>query len=533
MQARAQSWDGGNRLPRRFRAANLLAAEGEEAVTGTIEAQTAALVRDAQALADQQTEGEERAPLRRFIAELYQHVPPSDLAARSPEDVYGAGLALWRFAARRPSLSAKVRVYNPTLGRDGWSSPHTIVEIVNDDMPFLVDSVAASVNAGGREVRLVIHPVLRVARDEAGSLAALDPPTGGSRESWMQIAITREPDHAEREALTARLEATLADVRRAVSDWRPMRRTLQAIADEALAAPAPLLPAEIAEGGEFLRWLDDDNFTYLGFREFVFPGAAAPVPRTPLGIFAEGSYPVFGGLKDLTGLPPDVQEFVRRPELLIVTKTTRRATVHRAVPMDAIGIRRFNRAGEVVALQLFLGLFTSGAYSGTPHSIPLLRQKVRRTIERAGFAPESHDGKALLHILETFPRDELFQITENELYDTAIGILNLQERQRIALFVRRDPLERFVSCLVYVPGERYDTRLRQSFAAILAASFAGEVTDFYTQFDQSVLARVQFIIRVTRGAVPPVDVARLEQRLAAAGWDPLESTCRHASLSIL
>jgi glutamate dehydrogenase len=486
-------------------------------VTGTIEVKTSALVREAQALADRQTKAVERAPLRRFIAELYEHVPPSDLAARSPEDLCGAGLALWRFAAHRQSGSAKVRVYNPTLGRDGWSSPHTIVEIVNDDMPFLVDSVTASVNAGGREVRLVIHPVLSVARDETRSLVALDPPIGGRRESWMQIAITREPDHAEREALAARLKATLADVRSAVSDWRPMRRALQAIADEALAAPAPLMPAEIAEGVEFLRWLDDGNFTYLGFREFVFPGAAVEVPRTPLGIFSEGSYPVFGGLRDLTGLPPDVQEFVRRPELLIITKTTRRATVHRAVPMDAIGVRRFNAAGEVVALQLFLGLFTSGAYSGTSHSIPLLRQKVRRMIERAGFAPESHDGKALLHILETFPRDELFEITEDELYDTAIGILNLQERQRIALFVRRDPLERFVSCLVYVPGERYDTRLRQSFAAILAAAFAGEVTDFYTHFDQSVLARVQFIIRVTRGAVPPVDVARLEQLLAEAG----------------
>jgi glutamate dehydrogenase len=489
-------------------------------VTGTIEAKTAALVRDAQILADQQTKAAERAPLRRFIAELYEHVPPSDVAARSPADLCGAGLALWRLAARRQSGSAKVRVYNPAGGRDGWSSPHTIVEIVNDDMPFLVDSVTASVNDGGREVRLVIHPVISVARDEAGSLVALDPPTGGLRESWMQVAITREPDPAEREALAARLEATLADVRSAVSDWLPMRRALQAIAGEALAATAPLMPAEIAEiaeGVDFLRWLDDDNFTYLGFREFVFPGAAVEEPRKPLGILAEASSPVFAGLRDLAALPPDVQEFVRRRELLIIAKTMRRSTVHRAVPMDAIGIRRFDAAGEVAALQLFVGLFTSGAYSGNLHSIPLLRQKVRRTIERAGFAPESHDGKRLLHILETFPRDELFQITEDELFDTAIGILNLQERQRIALFVRRDPLERFVSCLVFVPGERYDTRLRQSFAAILAEAFAGEVTDFYTHFDQSVLARVQFIIRVTRGAVPPVDVARLEQLLAEAG----------------
>jgi glutamate dehydrogenase len=486
-------------------------------VTGTIEATKTALVRAAQKLAARQTEAAARAPLRRFIAELYRHVPPSDVAARSPADLCSGALALWRFAAHRQSGSAKVRVYNPTAGKDGWSSPDTIVEIVNDDMPFLVDSVTAAVNEGGREVRLVIHPVMSVVRDAGGTLVGLDPPTGGLRESWMQIAITREPDHAAREALAARLEAVLADVRSAVTDWPAMRSALRAIADEALAAPSPLPPEEIAESIEFLRWLDDDNFTYLGFREYVFPGAAVEAPRKPLGILADGGYPVFGGLRDLGALPPDVQAFVRRRELLIIAKTMRRSTVHRAVPMDAISIRRFNTAGDVVAVQLFVGLFTSAAYSGDVHSIPLLRQKVQRTIERAGFAPESHDGKALLHILETFPRDELFQIAEDELYDTAIGILNLQERQRIALFVRRDPLERFVSCLVFVPGERYDTRLRQSFAAILEEAFTGKVTDFYTHFDGSVLARVQFIIRVTRGAVPPVNLFRLEQLLVEAG----------------
>ncbi|MGC2412351.1 MAG: NAD-glutamate dehydrogenase, partial [Stellaceae bacterium] len=377
--------------------------------------------------------------------------------------------------------------------------------------------VTAGVNGGGREVRLVIHPVLSVARDAAGSVVGLDPPADGLRESWMQIAITREPDHAEREALAARLEGALGEVRSAVTDWQPMRRALQAIAGGLVGSSAPLTPAEIAEGVDFLRWLDDDNFTYLGFREYVFPSTSVETARPPLGILAEVSYPVFRGFRDLAGLPRDVQEFVRRRELLIIAKTTHRAAVHRAVPMDAIGVRRFNEAGEVVALQLFVGLFTSAAYSGNPHSIPQLRQKVRRTIERAGLAPESHDGKALLHILDTFPRDELFQITEDELFDTAIGILNLQERQRVALFVRKDPLERFVSCLVYMPRERYDTRLRQGLAAILSEAFAGPVSDFYTHLDESVLARVQFIISVTRGAVPVVDVAALERRLAEAG----------------
>jgi glutamate dehydrogenase len=524
--ARASGSSGldGNRLPRRGRAATLVGERARD-VTSTIEAQKAALIRDAQNVADRETEAGERTQLHSFIAEFYRHVPPGDVAARSPDNLCGGALALWRFASRRRRGSAKVRVSNPESAADGWSAPHTIVEVVNDDMPFLVDSVTAAVNEAGREVRLVIHPILHVARDSRGRLVGLDPPNGDLPESWMQIWITRAPDPAERKRLAVRLEAVLADVRRAVSDWPAMRRRLQAIAtglgaNELTGRTAPLratlAPGDIAEGVEFLRWLDDDNFTYLGFREYVFPGAADEA-TAPLGILAEAGYSVFGGLRDLASLPPEVQEFVRRPELLIIAKTQQRATVHRAAHMDAIGIRRFNAAGEVVAVRLFLGLFTSVAYSRRPNAIPLLRRKVRRTLERAGLAPESHDGKALIHIIETFPRDELFQITDDELFDTAIGILNLQERQRIALFVRRDPLERFVSCLVYVPRERYDTRLRQSFAAILADAFAGTVTDFYAHLDEAVLARVQFIVQIIRGAVPPVDVAALERRLAEAG----------------
>ncbi len=333
----------------------------------------------------------------------------------------------------------------------------------------------------------------------------------------MQIEVSREPEPGERDMLAARLGSVLADVHAAVTDWPKMRQALQALTDAAAAGSSPpLLPDECAEGVAFLRWLDDDNFTYLGFRDYLLPGNCGPA-RPPLGILAEPGYRVFGGLRDFAALPPDVQAFVRRRELLILAKTDRRATVHRAAHMDAIGIRRFDAAGEVTGVGLFVGMFTSDAYIRSPRTIPVLRQKVQRTIERARLTPDSHDGKALLHILETYPRDELLQITEDELLDTAIGILNLQERQRIALFVRRDALERFVSCLVYVPRERYDTRLRQSFATIIEAAYGGRVTDFYAHLDEAALARIQFIVRVTRGAVPAVDVGALEQRLAEAG----------------
>jgi glutamate dehydrogenase len=487
-------------------------------VTSDIEANKEASVDAAAVLAATRCAPRESDMARGFVAAFYEHAPPADIAARSADDLCGGALALWRFGARRRPGEARVRVYNPSAASDGWSSPHTIVEIVNDDMPFLVDSVTAAINERGGVVRLVIHPIVWVARDGDGTLAGLDPKAGGQRESWMQIEISREPDAAERAALADTLVGVLADVLAAVADWPKMREVLAELCAGLAATAAPLPAAEVGEGVEFLRWLDADNFVLLGMRDYAFGGAAE---RPPLGVLREERYRAFGGLRDIATLPPDVRDFVRRRELLIISKTDRRSTVHRRVPMDAIGVRRFDADGEVGGLTLFVGLFASSAYAGDPRDIPLLRRKVGEIVARSGLSPTGHDGKALIHILGAFPRDELFQTGVDALYDTAIGVLNLQERQRIALFVRRDPLERFVSCLVYVPRDRYDPALRLQFAAILAAAFAGTLANHYVHVDDSALARIQFIVATARGPTgdrpPPVDVAALEARLAEAG----------------
>ena len=483
----------------------------------TSETKKAALIHKAAALAVSLSDPAEQTSAKRFIAEFYEHVPPADVAERSPRNLYGAALSLWRFAERRRPRQAKIRVYNPDPMADGWSSPHTILEIVNDDMPFLVDSVTGAINAGNRVVHLIIHPIFTVARSSESRICdILDADMAGSRESWMQIEITPESDPTALAGLTRTLSAVLADVRAAVEDWQPMREALREVVSELSARAPPVPHAELAEVQDFLRWLDDDNFTFLGFREYVFDGGVKP-GHGPLGILRDEAHPVFGGLRDLSSLPPDVQDYARRRELLVVTKSNRRSTVHRTAHMDAIGVRRFGANGEVTGVRVLLGLFTSLAYSRDPRSIPLLRLKVRRIVARSGLLPSSHDGKTLLHILDTFPRDELFQTSEDQLFDIVTGVLNLQERQRIAVFVRRDPLERFVSCFVYVPRERYDSQLRARFAAILEEAFAGQVSTFNTHLDESALARIHFIIRTTRGAVPAVDLAVLEQQLAEAG----------------
>jgi glutamate dehydrogenase len=486
-------------------------------MVSTIEAKKAALVHKAAVLADQLFDPAEQAIANKFIAQFYEHVPPADVAERTPRNLYGAALSLWQFGERRRVGQAKIRVYNPDPVADGWSSPHTIVEIVNDDMPFLVDSVTGAINASNRVVHLIIHPILTVARRTDGRLGdILAPGVPGTRESWIQIEITSEADPADLAWLTQTLSSVLADVRSAVTDWQPMRQVLREIVTDLSAQPSPVPAAELAEAQDFLRWLDDDNFTFLGYREYPFDRAAKP-EHGPLGILRDEAHPVFGGLRELSSLPPHVQDFVRRRELLVITKSNRRATVHRTAHMDTIGVRRFGANGEVTGIRVFLGLFTSLAYSRSPRAIPLLRLKVRRIVERSGFPPTSHDGKALLHVLDTFPRDELFQADEDQLFDTVTGILNLQERQRIAVFVRRDPLERFVSCFVYVPRERYDSQLRGRFGTILEEAFAGRISAFHTHLDESALARIHFVIRTTRGAVPRVETATLEARLAQAG----------------
>jgi glutamate dehydrogenase len=499
--------------PRAVGAANRSDQVGEAGET-----KKAKLIRGAIVLCEESLDPAERDVAATVIAKFYEHVPPGDVIERRLADLGEAALSLWRFAGRRLPGHAKIRVYNPEPHVDGWSSPHTVIEIVNEDMPFLVDSVTAAINAGDRVVRLVIHPTLTVDRTPAGRLREIrQPGDAGTRESWMQIEITREPDPAGLAKLTEELSRVLVDVRAAVGDWEAMRRNLRILLDDLSGPPAPPVPThELVEAQDFLAWLDDDNFTFLGFRDYLFDGPSEPVWPS-LGILADPEYRIFDGLRDLPSLPPEVQTYIRRRELLVITKSNRRATVHRAAHMDVIGLRRFDASGAVIGIRLFLGLLTSPAYNRDPRAIPLLRRKIRHIVERSGLSPASHDGKALLHILDNLPRDELFQGSEDELFDTVIGVLNLQERQRIAVFVRRDPLERFVSALVFAPRERYDSNLRRRFAAILERAFAGRLSAFYTHLDDAALARIQFIIRTTRGQVPVVDTAALERELAEAG----------------
>jgi len=458
---------------------------------------------------------------QRFLACFYDRVSPSDLAGWAPEEIYGAAISLWQFAQSRPAGQAKLRVFNPRIDEQGWSSRRTVVEIVNDDMPFLVDSATMALNAEGVTVHLVIHPILQVERDPSGRIVKLHDSNdaGGRDESLMHIEISEVRDAARLDTLAGTLTDVFRETRAAVEDWGAMRATLAALRRTIGESPAPVAAEDRSETLDFLAWLDDDNFTFLGCREYRFGAPGGGELASGLGVLRDPTHRIFDGLRDFATLPPDVQAFLRAPRLLFISKSRNRARIHRPVRMDTIGVKLFDGGGNAVGMRLFLGLFTSQAYSQSPRLIPFLRHKVASVLARSGFPPASHDGKALAHILESFPRDELFQITRADLYDIATGVLGLQERQRVALFARRDPFGRAVSCFVYVPRERYDTRLRHNLAAILEDAFHAKVDSFNTQLDDAVLARVVFVLR-SDSVLPEVDLETLERRLVevARSW---------------
>jgi glutamate dehydrogenase len=483
------------------------------------------LISKAAAVADR---GHEREAVEAYLRRYYRHVAPEDVIDRDPVDVYGAAASQRQMAAERPQGTSAVRVYTPTVDEHGWSSGHTVVEVVTDDMPFLVDSVTMALSRLDRSVDLVVHPQLVVERDVTGRLTkihdidASDPTLGeldgAIVESWMHVEIDRESDTEELRRIEAELQSVLRDVREAVEDWRRMRQRAEEIADELVKNSLPVPDTEVAEAEELLRWLADDHFTFLGYREYLLDevdgeDVLRAVTGSGLGILRAD--------QSLSGsfakLPPEVRAKAREKRLLVLTKANSKATVHRDTYLDYIGVKTFDASGEVVGERRFLGLLTSAAYTESVLRIPVLRRRARQVLEVSGLAPTSHSGKDLLQVLETYPRDELFQTPAEELATTAMAVVHLQERRQLRLFVRADDYGRFLSFLAYLPSDRYNTEVRERIQRILLAVTDGQSIDFTARIGESRLARVHFVVRMRpTQALPDLDVAALEKQLVAA-----------------
>ncbi|MGZ5930798.1 MAG: NAD-glutamate dehydrogenase [Rhizomicrobium sp.] len=436
---------------------------------------------------------------------LYAHAAPDDVNRYEPQSLSAlAKLVLARISARKKGES-EVWLFTPRDEDPAYAENDTLLVAINDDMPFLFDSLIAEVTATGGRLRAVFHPIVH--RD-------------GQAVSVIVLVLEPVVSEAGRRAMVHGAKATFAQVRVAVRDWRPMLvRGREAI--EQLKAHPPKVPAEeLNENIAFLEWLGDNHFTFLGARDYRFDpkgeGALEPIADSGLGVLADSEARVIRRGPDRAAITPQVRAFLTQPSPLIITKSNERSLVHRRVHMDYVGIKTFDKDGKLTGERRFVGLFTSGAYSRRPSDIPLLRRKVADVVARAGLPPSSHDGKALSHILDTYPRDELFQISEDELFATAQGILRLGERPTVRVFLRFDRFDRFVSALVFVPRDRYDTHARERIHHILAQAFDGRMSSSTPTIDESVLARVHYIVGRNEGARPHVSVQQLEEEIRDA-----------------
>ncbi len=448
-----------------------------------------------------------------FASAFYQRMTDDELPMHGAEGWAALANDFLDFARNRKPGMPSVRLFNPTLAKQGWESPHTVLQIVNDDMPFLVDSVIMALAERGVGVHVMGHPIVRIARDRSGKLTAVGE---GEIESMMHLEIDRQ-SATDAAAIEAAIRTVLADVRGIVEDWPTMRQKMLEVTEDFGKRKMPISDAARSEAQEFLRWAADDHFTFLGYREYRVrkqgkEDVLAATAGTGLGLLraSESSQP-----RKLTTLAAHTMPQSTAADALILTKTNARATVHRPGYMDYIGVLSFDADGRAIAEQRFIGLYTSSAYTRRPWEIPLVRQRHDHVMQSSGLQPTGHSGKALRHILEKLPRDELFQSTGAELYQLASGILSLQERVRSRLFLRHDRYSRFYSVLAYIPRDRYNTEIRLRIEAMLKDALHADRVDSTIQLGDSPLAQLHLLVRPRKGEVVEVDAAQIDAKLSA------------------
>lgn len=458
-----------------------------------------------------------------FAERYYSSSSVDDLDTRSIKSLYAQLVEHWEFVYCRKPDEIKIRIFNPTEAKDGWESKHTVIMVTQNDTPFLVDSIRMIINKYGLDIHHIVHfGGLKLKRDASGKVTKILPPGLIEKNVTSEAPIYIEIDRLEDEEQIAEIEIAirhaLDDVRASVVDWRKMVTRIEDCLAELEHYPPNLDIAEIVESRDFLRWLINNNFTFLGARDYKLIGdgtnrALQAVPESGLGVLREKENRPSS--KSYAELPPQARKMALSKDILIIAKTNTTSTVHRKAYTDYIGVKRFNDKGELIGERRFIGLYTSTAYNSSPRHIPFLRHKVDKVLHDLEFPPDSHDGKEAVHILETLPRDDLFQASHEELLHLTVNILQIKERKRIRLLVRRDAFYRYFSCLVYVPREIFNTNLASEIQETLMAGFNGLECSYTTHFSTSALARIHYIIRVNPKDAIEYSIPALEKKLIA------------------
>ncbi|WP_394132002.1 NAD-glutamate dehydrogenase [Marinobacter nauticus] len=463
-----------------------------------------------------------------FARQHYAHIPLEELVSRRFSDTYGAVLAAWQFLQKRSADETPVSVFNPDLESDGWQSTHSVVFILHPNIPFLIDSLRMAINQREIGTHSIQHSILRVERDDNGKLKKLHTTKKASKdasyEAFIVLEIDRHSAPEDLRDLEQTLQKVLHEVRIAVGDFPIVKEKVSEIVKELDATTAGISEEGKEEARAFLSWLVDDHFTFLGYDEYDFAKdkqgmVVRRVENSELGILrVNNERPDRVRLNEL---PQRTRhEMTRSDDIFIFAKSAQRSRVHRPAYPDYIAVKKFNSKGEVVGERRFLGLYTARVYNERPDEIPLLRRKFQSVMKRSGFLTDDYAGKELEQILTLYPRDELFQIETDELLRVAKNILYIQERRRIELFMREDVYGQFVTCLAFFPRDIYNTELRLKVEQVLLDRLEAEDIEFVTHFSESVLARVQFTIRVPQVENRQLPLAEIRDKVIelAQSW---------------
>ncbi|AQS35794.1 glutamate dehydrogenase (NAD) [Shewanella psychrophila] len=467
--------------------------------------------------------------VEQFATCLYAHMSKDDLKARNDSDLYGAVLSLWNAANMTVKGGSHIRVFNPNQSKHGWQSTHSIIEIIQPDMPFLVDSVGMALNRNGITTHMMLHTPLSIKRTKDAITQVTYGDDGKGKQEKVAvflIEIDRLSSKDDIKQIEKEIASVLGDVAASVNDWQAMSSQLDETIKDLAVRPYPGEKQELKEASDFLNYLNNHHFTLLGYRRYDLRKVEGDLELIPDTSSSLGLMNIPGKPQPDTGLLlSNFSESARKEaldhSLLLLTKSSEKSRVHRPAYVDYVGVKRFDKKGNVIGEDRFLGLYASNLYNRSPREIPLLAEKVQRVLDRSGLTPRSHDYKALMHILETLPRDELIQGNVEELAYVAHGVLEMQDRDKLKLFVRKDGFGRFLSCLVYVSKDRYNTKLREDTQRILAQHFKSDAeVEFTTYFSESTLARTHYIVKVDNNTMD-VDVAAIENNLteAARSWE--------------
>lgn len=471
--------------------------------------------------------------VEQFARILFNNISRDDLENRVDSDLYGACLSLWNEFSDYHDSEPFIRVFNPEISKHGWQSSHTIIEIITEDMPFLVDSVRMAINRLSITAHLLLHSPIAVKRNKSHMVESLldTKQEGHGKQTIFLIEVDRQTSKKALQDIEKELHSVLDEVQLAVSDWIPMKDQLKDIIANYDKQPCPAGAQAQKQTHAFLRWISNENFTLMGYRHYqakAIEGDHRWIADndSSLGLMKNS---VSNRERLLSKLPASAQQETLSENPLILTKTNSKSRVHRPAYMDYIGIKEFDKQGNVIGEHRFIGLYSSAFYNAGAYEVPVLKDKIARMCDNSGFDKSSHAYKAFLNILETYPRDELIQANESELGKIALGIFQMQERGISRLFMRRDVFGRFYSCMVFVPRERYNTQLRKETQALLQKSFnSDQDVEFTTYFSESVYARTHYIVRVKNNNVE-INVKEIEKNIIELSkrWeDKLSSALR-------